>query len=295
MNILKRFVSVTTGDTYTFPLNAQIYFDDNFRQLLTRTRRLVGADGGFDELGDGRGLSEIGSVRAAFWLKFSNNADATDQLLDFGAMADWGVGRLYMQPTDTSLAERFCWARIDHINMPHNVQDLPHKRQRVEAIWQVSDPFWLTAGTGILWGDGVSKWGAGASVKWGGGSVTSVSGISTTASYSNDGNAYTLPTISLRPDTGQSCHDPIIRRIVNGAVVDEVKYLGNLAEGDYLFIDCRRKAVWLNGETVYTDLFSFKTESWLRLLPGSNSLQVRFASSADAAKLRVNYYYRFTH
>lgn len=294
MNILKRFVG-PQGQTYTFPLDSQINFHDNFSQLLTRTKRLPGADGGFDELGDERGMSEVGTVQASFWLKFTNNADASDQVLDFKAMADYGVGRLFMQPTDLSLGERFCWARIDHLNAAQNVQDLPHKRQKVEAIWQVADPFWLTAGTGILWGDGVSKWGAGASVKWGGGSVTSVSGLSTVAAYSNDGNAYTLPTISLRPDTGQSCHDPIIRRIVNGAPVDEVKYLGNLAEADYLFIDCRRKAVWLNGEAVYNHLFSFKNEDWLRLLPGSNSLEVRFASSADAAKLRVNYYYRYTH
>lgn len=284
MNVLKRFVR--GGRTYTFPLDSQVSMTDNFGELVTRTGRLPGADGGFDELGDERGLQEIGNVSAEFWLHFTGKTDATNQRDAFLEMADFGVGRLYMQPTDAGDSERFVWARVNNINIPFNVQEVPHKRLRAQISFQCSDPGWLGAGNQTLWGGG-STWAGGA--KWGG-TPTAVSGLSTTLTWTNNGNTYIQPKIALHPDVGDTCTDPIIRRVVDGAVVDEVRYIGTLTNADQLVINCRKMSVRLNGVALYTNQFSFKSASWLKLLPGANSIQIKLASAGDAVDVMAQWY-----
>src|SRR5512145_1647628 len=135
MDLLKRF-----GKIYTFP-GTEISLKDNFKELVTRTRRLPGANGGYDDLGSERSLSEVGSVRADFWLFFNDEADATRKMDEIGKMADAGVQLLYKQPQDTSLQERYCWARLDNLDYQQAAKDQPHKRLKVSLIFQVSDPF----------------------------------------------------------------------------------------------------------------------------------------------------------
>ena len=291
MRTLKRFVA--GSNIYYFPVNEQVNYFDNFSELLTMNDRLPGAHGGFDNLGDGRGLSEIGTIRVDFWLKYPSLALATSMLDDFHKMQAWGVGRLFMQPTDPTASERFCWVRWDNPSSQQDVHELPHEQMKVSATFSAPDPFWLSSSGITAWGAGSSvTWGGGSSIKWGGGSVTTYSGLTNTVTLTNNGNTFTQPTISIRPDTGQTCTNPIIRRIVNGTVVDEVSYNGTLGEGDHLFIDCRKAAVTLNGVVKY-DLFDFKHPAWLRLEPGDNSLQIRFAHSTDAAKFKFNFYHRY--
>lgn len=284
MNVLKRFVR--GGRTYTFPLDSQVSMTDNFGELVTRTTRLPGADGGFDELGDERGLQEIGNVSAEFWLHFTGKTDATNQRDAFLEMADFGVGRLYMQPTDAGEGERFVWARVNNINIPFNVQEVPHKRLRAQISFQCSNPGWLGAGNQTLWGSS-STWGGGA--KWGG-TTTAVSGVSTTLTWTNNGNTYTLPKIGFKPASTYRCTNPIVRRLVEGEVVDEIRYVGTLTDADHLVIDCRKMSVHLNGEAAYGSEFYVESAAWLRLLPGANSIQIKFASASDAANVMAQWY-----
>lgn len=283
MDLLKRF-----GDVYTFPAD-QLNISDNFADLVTRTRRVAGADGGFDDLGDGRSLSEIGSVRADFWLFAESAADARTQIEAIEKMADAGVQRLYMQPMDISKAQRWCWARVDNIAIPQNAIDQPHKRIRAQLTFQVSDPFWYSAGSFAVWGGG-SKWGDGT--RWSGGAVTSVNGLSTTLTVTNNGNAYTLAQMSLHPTSGVM-NQPIIRRIVNGRVVDEVSYMGMLTTSSYLFIDAQKLAVRLNDANAYGDQFHAKNAYWMRLLPGSNTIEVRMADATDSGNICLRWLERY--
>lgn len=283
------YVLTKFGSVYTFP-TSQISVVDNFAELVTRTKRLPGAGGGFDELGDQRGLSEVGSIQADFWLHFTGRGDEQTQLEAIRKMADSGVLPLYMRPTDPTLSERWTRARLSSLSSPFNARDVPHKRVRVKLAFQASEPFWNTAGNGAVWGGGW-KWGDGT--KWGGGSGTTVTGTSTTLTFTNNGNAYTQPTISIRPAAGKSVIDPIIRRIVNGAVVDEVRYAGVLAATQRLFIDCASLKVWLEGSAIYGTQFTFKNASWLRLLPGSNTIKVLFALLTDEAVVRLHYKERY--
>lgn len=279
MKLLRRF-----GSLYTFP-DSQIALSDNFGDLVTRTRRLPFAHGGFDELGQGRGLSEIGNVRADLWLHFSGAGEAKTKLDELRALADYGVQRLIMLPDDGG-TERWCMARLSSVQTPQDAHNVPHKRQKVQLTFQVSDPFWVTAGNGVVWGGGW-KWGDGT--KWGGGSTTTYTGASNAISLTNNGNAFTQPTLSVKVPAAKSVTDPTFRRIVNGAVIDEVRYIGTLAATDHLFIDCRRLKVWKNGVAVYGSNFVTKNSYWMRLLPGANTLLLLMTLATDQANVRIHY------
>lgn len=285
MDLLKRF-----GNLYNFPAE-QVSYSDNFAELATKTRRLPGMHGGFDDLGNARGLSEIGSIRADFWLSFDNLTEATEKLDEFRRMSEYGVQLLHKTAQDGS--KRWTWARVDNISTPQNVKDQPHKRMKASIIFQASDPFWYGIGSGVsIWGDGVSKWGGNVST-WGGATVTSVSGVLTTLSYNYTGNVFTQASISIVPGAGQSCTDPIVRRIVSGAVVDELRYYGTLAATERLFIDSRRASVRVNEVNAYDARFDTKSAYMLRLVPGANTIQVLFAQATDAASVCIRWPNRY--
>lgn len=285
MDLLKRF-----GRLYTFPVE-QASYSDNFAELATKTRRLPGMHGGFDDLGYERGLSEIGSIRADFWLKFANLTEATTKLDEFRRMTDYGVQLLYKTTQDGQ--QRWTWARVDNISTPQAVRDLPHNQIKASIIFQASDPFWYGVGSGsAIWGDGTSKWGDGVS-RWSGAAATAVSGALTTLTYTYTGNAFTQPSIAISPGVGQSCTDPVVRRIVNGAVIDEIVYLGTLAAGDRLFVDSRRASVRVNDANAYNSQFNTKTSYFMRLVPGVNTIQIRFALSTDAANVCIRWLNRY--
>lgn len=289
---LKRFVAA--GNTYDLSASDVVLetYNDNFAELVTRTQRLPFAHGGFDQLGSGRSLSEIGTIRQQIHLVSETREGMQAKRDALKKMADWGAGVLYWQPTDTNQAERWTRARLNNITMSDQVHQHSDLHQPVTLTWQASDPFWYTKGNGIVWGQGAAvKWGDGTS-KWGGGSGTTVTGSGTIA-LTNNGNAFTLPTVSIRPAAGKSATDPIVRRMVNGTVVDEVRWIGTLNALDYLFIDAKRLGVWLNGARAYTQQFSARNASWLRLLPGSNSIKVLFVNATDEAVVRIGYPERY--
>lgn len=285
MKVLKQF-----GDIYTFP-DTQISYNDNFRELLTRTQRVPGGHGGFDQLGDERGLSEVGSVQAAFWLEFNSEAEAAEMMDTIGLINDAGVQRLFMQHYGT-MPLRWCWARLNNQQQAQSVLNMPHKRQRVPLSFEISDPFWYTPGNGAVWGGG---WLWSDGTLWGGDAdaTTNVTGLSTDLTFTNNGNAFTLPKITIRPPTGESVQDPIIRRIVAGEVVDEVKWLGKLEAEDSLVIIPDRHAVYLNSVAIYSSVFQAKNAHWMRLLPGANTLRVLFGDSGDEADVTVRYLERY--
>ena len=275
---------------YTFPDTLQEY-RDNFGDCVPHTRRLPGMDGGFDQFGDEAAPIQIGKVTQA-WFLVAETRPEMDALRDaVWAMAAWGKALLWMQPTDPSEAERFCWARVNNIQMPKREHEHTDLFQRVVTVWQVDDPHWYVQGNEApIWGDGVSKWGDGVS-KWGGSApLQSVSGTETTlATATNNGNAVALPRVTIYVESGQSCQNPTLQRIVNLQVVDEISYNGTLTAGDILEINCRGGSVLLNKADAYAN-FSYSTPDWLRLPPGNSELKFRMANSTDACKVAVRWY-----
>ncbi len=275
--------------TYTLPATIQTY-NDNFKDVLARSDRLPGADGGVDLYGAGRAVGPVGSIRITFYL-VSRDPNGMQVLIDAAAATkDWGKGVLYYQPTDSGLAERWCHCRVNNVSVSREYRQ-GEIFQTIEIIFQASDPFWYGKGnaTGSIIGIDFTL---GSSRIGGGSTVTACSGLSTSiTSLAPSGNAFTFAQICVMPKASgpaQTCTDPIIRRIVNGAVIDEIRYVGTLAAGDKLFLDPRRHKALLNGVSVADDI-SFETADWMRLLPGSNTLKVLFAHSTDAADVNIRY------
>jgi hypothetical protein len=264
-------------------------YSDNFANMVPRTVRLPGLDGGFDEFGRARAPSEIGQVRQEVTISAETRTEMDAKRDTVRAMADWGKQRLFMQPTDPALAERWCWARVNNIQISRDEGQQTDLMQRLSIIWQASDPRWYAAGTEntVFWGEGAT-WGGGA--KWGGAlGITACSGLSTSISINRSGNATVYPRFFIRCSSSQSCQNPIIQRLNGAEVVDQVAWVGTVAANQTLAIDARGLSVKLDGSNAYA-AFSALNPAWFSLLPGSNSLKVLFANSGDAASVHVAYY-----
>jgi len=287
MIILTQFGETGSSQAYGFPLTQCSYLD-NFGDLVTKTNRMAFANGGFDELGTGRGLSEIGSVQAEFWLHYDSYEDATDKLDAFRQMNDWGVQRLFMQPIDQAATERWCLARVNDISNGMNVQNMPHKRQRIKVTFQVADPFWYTYGNQALW-DSTYQWES--EITWDGTGFTTVTG-SGSLSITNNGNAFTLGRFVAQVTGAQTFHSLTVRRLVNSGVVDEMVLQMELVQNDVIEFNPRQQWVLVNGYDQFAN-FEFRHPDWLRLLPGVNTIQVILDESTAAVSTAVRYYERY--
>lgn len=274
---------------YVFPESSQISYLDNFTQLVTRATRMPGAHGGFDELGYGRTLHEIGSISAEFWLKDLTVSEMSAALDDFLQMTDWGKQILYMQPSDSGLDERMCFARVDDISYNQNVKNVPHKQLKIKVVFQVAEPYWLTAGTENLW-DGSHSWNG--AINWGGTGLTSITG-SGSVTVTNSGNAYTLGRFVAKITGATPCTELVVSRTVSGGATDTLVYSGSLVQNDVLEIDSRQQMITLNGVEVLENL-DFNNPDWLTVLPGSNTYAVACDDSSTALDCTVRYLERYT-
>jgi hypothetical protein len=278
----------TSFGQYNFPQNAQTDISDNFRDVVTRTQRMPGLSGGFDEFGTGEAPTEIGTVRVSWWFKDASEARVQAERDSVAKMLSYGKSSLYIRKMGTG-EMLFASARIQNIQMSQNAKNMAHQRQLFQATFQVSDPYWYGIGTEFsTWG--ASIWGNGV---WGGGATASAiacAGVTTSASVSVGGNAYTQPRLVFSCDTGQSASDIYIQRLVRGEVIDQVRYNGSLVAGDKLEINCRLLTVKKNNSDSYSSIFTFTTGAWMRLAPTSNNIRVLLSGVTDAGTLKTYYY-----
>lgn len=276
MRILKRFGIGT--NVYTFPTDKQFNYQCDFDKLKTYMSGLPGIHGGFSALGSGRGKAGVGTVEFEVLLEFSNLSDATDKVDSLRQMQDWGLQPLFMQPEVGS--ERFCWARLVRTPLDQDVHDVPHLRQRMPLTFEVPDPFWYTAGVERLWDDG-SLWDAGS---WdGSASAPAATTVTTsgTLSVTVGGKIFALARLIVENNSAAAASNPKIRRLVNGAVVDEVEWIGTLAAGEFLEIDARRQTVIRVGTDVYSTFETPLNPDWFRLYPGTNSIECFITGTSD--------------
>lgn len=261
-------------------------YGDNFANLVPKTTRIFGMDGGFPEFGDDRSPSEIGTVRQALTLVSTTRAGMQAKRDALASMADWGKQKLVMTTTDGT--ERFCYGAINSITINRDEAQNTDLWQPATLYWQVFYPRWRTLGTeSKLWDEGWS-WDDGT--VWGGGGGFSASGLATDQTVTNNGKTTVQPRISIICGAGQTVTQPTIQRLVNGIIVDEIVFGGTLVAGDTLEINCRAWSVEKNNVDAYTSSFDFLHPSWFRLAPGSNTIRVRQFNISGAATIQFAYY-----
>lgn len=277
---------VSRYGTYTFPAAPATgqALDDNFKDMLARTTRLPGVDGGYDEFGSGNAPSAVGNITHSFYLVSRTREGMQAKLDELGKMVDWGVGTLWYQPTDLTQRDRWTWCRVNRISDSQRLEGNTDLFMPVSIYFQASQPFWYGRGTQTLWDDG-SKW-DGAGVKWDGNASapapTSVTDSGTVTISSVGGNVHTLAQLSVIKDSAGTVRDIQIERIESGQVVDRVEWYGELTNGQFLSINPRRQAVTRSGANVYST-FDFLNPDWMWLRPGSNTLRVRWTGTAKLA------------
>lgn len=273
---------LTFGD-YTIP--GLVRYSDNFNDAVQRTVRRPGLDGGFDLWGASRLPKEVGSIQATWWLQAATVAEMRTLLDEVRGLQWIGEQRLVMDP-ENGAATRYVMAKAINVRAAWNVANAPHRQLRVDVSWQCATSYWQTSGSGVprfnrgfLFNNGVL---------FGGAAATTVTGVSTDLTVTVGGNAPTFATVVFEQSGGATCENPTVRRMVDGAVVDQVAYTGTLTGSNRLIIDARANAVTLDGANALGDL-TFTRNHWLELVPGVNTVRVLFANSGDESDVTVRF------
>lgn len=278
------------SNQYDFSNSAihQERINSNFGNLVRTSQRMVMSSGGFDRYGISKSPNEVGQVTLQATLR-SATRDGMEVLRDnVRSMLRYGLVPLVYQPTDATDSSRFCYARITSINIPQSPSIHTDLHQQVQITWEVPNPVWhVGTDFGALLGVDFIL---GTSLLGGNPDTITASGTSTDATITNNGNAPALAVITLTTGAGQTCEDTTIQRIVGGTVVDEVSYSGTIGNSKALVINAQTKTVTLDAVNSFNSSFDFTHPSWLRILPGDNTIRVVFANGGDEATVKIAYY-----
>lgn len=273
---------VSDAGTYTFPDTGQT-LDTNFKDVLARSSRLPGVDGGVDEYGSGWAPTAIGNISFGFYLVSRTREGMEAKRSEVAKMRGWGTGALFYQPTDPALPMRWAFCRVNRIGDPQRLDANTDLHQLVSMSLHSAQPYWYSYGTERLWDDGGlyddgGLWDGNASAD----TPTSITSAGTVTATVG-GNVQTMGRLLVVKDSAGVASDPIIRRVVNGRIVDELKWYGNLNNGEFLEINPRAQTVIKVGSNAYSTFERPLHPDWMRLQPGVNTLQCYITGTAKFA------------
>lgn len=247
----------------------------DFGDATPQVVKLPGADGGLNMYGTGRSPQAVGSVKATFYLTSDDGVNMVKQRDLVKAMKSWGQRRLFMRPIDPTLPIRWCFASVISVSMDEDASEGTDYLQPVSVTWQVTDPFWYSAGTELIWGD--FTWGDGS--LWG-----KDTGVSVTDTYSVNitytGTAPTYVRVCIRNDSASVISSPVVSREFEGEQLDRWTWGGDIPAGSRLEVDPRLNRVLLD-ENDRSDLFAYDTAEWLMLSPGVNTIRIALDGTAQ--------------
>lgn len=262
----------------------------HFGGVNSQITKLPGQSGGYNEYGFGAPPDPTGDIPVTFTLLAPHRTELTALQDAVNAMKYWGTQPLYMQPEDTTLPERWTWALVNNIEMSESAKDGTEYLQQVTVHFQVADPYWYGVGNcaGLIIGVDFLL----GTSYFAGTPALSATGNLTTTTLTPIGNTWTHCLMTITPPATKSVTNPVIRRIRNGNVADQVSYTGTLNAGDNLTIDPRSQKVTRNGVDARSS-FTALNPDWMRLLPEANAMQVIFANSTDNANVELRYLDRY--
>lgn len=270
----------------------QTLYQDNFADFVTATERLPGVSGGYDALGTRATPSEVGNVRVDFWLIAPTPAQMRAKVDAVRRWGDLGVQRLVLDPYNGE-AMRWCYARVNSIQMSEAVLSAPHRQQKTQVNFQVPTPFWYSTPTGgWLWDDG-SLYNAPGLV-WGGARTTHSISHNTSISLTNNGTAPAALSFDITAGgTTSSIGATLIAP--NGIPSVGFDWLGTLATGEVLMIDGSTWSVQVRrADGGLRDAYAqFQprddTAGFIALPPGTHTLRWS-GTYAASATLTTDYY-----
>lgn len=278
-------IKLKSFGSYVFENVGQSYAD-NFNDLVPKTNRLPGMDGGYPEFGTLRPPQESGSIQWRGMITANTPAELQSKLDTLRALKGMGMQPLFAEFADGAATfTRYCYAVINSLQISMDVKKRTRLFQPVQIVWQVAFPRWMSltgnAEGAALWGDG-SLWGGGAD--WGGTAASAISGTSTPLTIVNGGNAPVVPGIFITANAGLG--NPVtIQRKVGIELVDEVVLAASLSGSQSIWVDCPRNMVFSSGVGAYS-ILTARRFPWFTLEPGSNSITVTLPSGGNSGYIK---------
>ena len=141
MDYLHRF-GLGSIEAYQFDPSQIVEYQDNFRNLRQMSVAVPGKDGSVPAYGMGRGVAEKGNVRVSFWVKGSSESEVAAKVEAVGAMAYWGMRRLFKVHRNGKMM--WTWASVSSDQEPQVVRRIPHERQLVQMTFECPESKWYT-------------------------------------------------------------------------------------------------------------------------------------------------------
>lgn len=258
------------SDQYVFADECRLQaYVDNFAELVVTTNRMLGVSGGFTENPDNQVLQEVGFVRQDFVLVAETASDMEAKRDKANGLLTLGTQKLVMRPTNYPTDNpRYCMARLMRVDMPEQEQNYTNLRQPGSFYWRVEDPRWKDDNDLA-------------------GYTYQAIGLSSSFTFTNEGNAIIYPRIEIENDAFSTFEDLKIQRLDgSNNILDEVSYDGVVGNNQILIIDAESWSVTLDGSDAYGTAFDFVHPDWFRMLPGDNSIRVLLANSGDFATVK---------
>lgn len=278
------------GNAYDFTQQG-IYlqdYDDNFGDRADNTAEFGGMDGVFLVDGNQSGRKPAGNITQSLKIVATSREEIDVKRQALLRITNLGLQPLIYQQSNSTDATLFTYAKAQ-VQAPRSQQNQSDLFQNATIRFLVPDPYWYASTQGYILGVNFLM---GASTLGGNPVVINASGTQSDEIVSNGGTARTLVQVQIAPDTGQTCEDPIVQRLVGGVVHDQVSYTGTLTDTDVLLIDPGNLSgpqVTLNGSDAFDTDFDFKHPRWMSLLPGDNDIRVIFANGGDDAIVTLTF------
>ncbi len=273
-------VSFGSGATlYTFP-GTQTQLRDNFYDMVPRTVRLPGADGGFDQFGSQRAPKEIGNLSVSFDMT-SESRETMDTLRDqVRAMANWGVQKIIKNFGVNG--QRWCYGRVNSIQMVEQPNQQTALKQPVTIDFQVSDPYWHKDGT----------WGTGTSLP---GNTLVMNNVTTlTQNINQPGTFPAFAKIVIQKVSGANITQLLIERLSGATVLDYIQFIPAVAITVPNTITVDATTYTVTGPlSNYYRYMSWGKASWFRMLPGANTIKVTATGNTGFLFVGIETYERY--
>lgn len=283
MDTLLRF-GTGSVESYSFNEITQATYDDNFADVRQQGVVVPGKDGTISPYGIGRAPSNGGNIQASYWLRSGEDGGIGQIGVDrdaFKAMTYMGMQRLFKRHQNG--VTMWTWAQLSSINMPENVKDVPHLRNRVSLTFQCPDARWYSKANALYYNDGAT---------WADGSLSfpalkldqSAVSNGSTPTVENLGNAYASAYVRWEGNGSDTFSNPKIERWNQfDEVVDSLLYTKDFAVDDVVEIDARTFTVDSRS------LLTRGSAAWLEIPPGVTTLHIS-GTFAGTANLTIDFW-----
>lgn len=259
---------------------------DDVGTFPTRSALIPLPGGGFYDLYGGEDAPRDNTVirrRMSFFE--STKADLVEGYYDLRAM----VGKrdkLYRRRADGTV--EWCYARLRHVPAQRTARQNFH--QPVECIWEMASDIWYGEEHGSTWTfDSGEFFDTGLFFDPTADTLFTLTTTSEACACPNDGNRVVTNAIITITAAGSAITEVTIISVSAGI---SLKYVGNIAAGQALVINCGAKSVKDNGTDSYSG-FTLESghtqEEWLPLEPGTTTLTVARTGGNGSSTIRFEY------